>query len=106
MRRVSKADIKENDELYKGCIFLEPREWLDNAITGKCINTGGIIYDYETLVEAYMARDNLTYDQASQVVDFNIDRAIPYMPTPRPIVEREELETEWDEEANEDDDLD
>jgi len=104
MRRVSKADIKENDELYKGCTFLEPREWLDNAISGKCINTGGIIYDYDTLIEAFMTKDGLTYDQASQVVDFNTERGIPYMPVPRPVVEREPLGT--DDEDYDEDDLD
>jgi hypothetical protein len=104
MRRVSKADIKENSELYKGCVFLEPREWLDNAISGKCINTGGIIYDYDTLLEAYMVKDGITYDQASQVVDFNTDRAIPYMPEPRPVVQKEEIDI--DSEDFDEDDLD
>ncbi len=104
MRRVSKADIKENDELYRGCTFLEPREWLDNAISGKCINTGGIIYDYDTLIEAFMAKDNLTYDQASQVVDFNTERGIPYMPTPRPVVHKEPIGI--DDEDYDEDDLD
>lgn len=101
MKKVSKADIKENDELYKGCTFLEPREWLDNAISGKCLHTGGIIYDYDTLIEAFMTKDGLTYDQASQVVDFNTERGIPYMPVPRPVIEREKLETEWEEEPTE-----
>ena len=104
MRRVSKADIKENSELYKGCVFLEPREWLDNAITGKCINTGGIIYDYDTLLEAYMVKDGLTYDQASQILDFNTERAIPYMPEPRPVVQKEEIDI--DSEDFDEDDLD
>lgn len=104
MRRVSKADLKENDELYKGCIFLTPREWMDNAIVGKCINTGGIIYDYDTLIEAYMTKDGITYDQASQVVDFNTERAIPYMPTPRPVIEKEQIDIE--EEDYDEDDLD
>jgi hypothetical protein len=104
MRRVSKADIKENSELYKGCIFLEPREWMDNAISGKCINTGGIIYDYDTLLEAYMVKDGITYDQASQVVDFNTERAIPYMPEPRPVVQKEEIDI--DSEDYDEDDID
>lgn len=104
MRRVSKADIKENSELYKGCVFLEPREWLDNAISGKCINTGGIIYDYDTLLEAYMVKDGLTYDQASQILDFNTERAIPYMPEPRPVVQKEEIDI--DSEDFDEDDLD
>jgi hypothetical protein len=101
MRRVSKSDIKENDELYRGCTFLEPREWLDNAIIGKCLNTGGVIYDYDTLIEAFMTKDGISYDQASQVVDFNTERAIPYMPVPRPVIQKEEIDIE--EEFDEDD---
>jgi hypothetical protein len=100
MKKVSKADLKENDELYKGCIFLTPREWMDNAITGKCIYTGGIVYDYDTLIEAYMTKDGISYDQASQVVDFNTERAIPYMPVPRPVIYKEDIDI--DEEFDED----
>lgn len=96
MRKSSKADLKENSELYKGCIFLTPREWMDNAIIGKCINTGGIIYDYDTLIEAYMTMDGLSYHQAAQVVDFNTERAIPYMPEPKPVIEKQELGTDED----------
>jgi hypothetical protein len=77
---------------------------MDNAITGKCINTGGIIYDYDSLIEVYMTKDGITYDQASQVVDFNTERAIPYMPTPRPVIQKEEIDI--DDEDYDEDDLD
>lgn len=106
MRRVSKADLKENSERYKGCTFLEPREWLDGAIVGRCVSTGGIIYDYDSVIEAYMTKDNITYDQAAQAVDYTIDRVIPKMPHPIPLIEREPLETEFDEEPSDDEDLD
>lgn len=102
MRRVSKADLKENSERYKGCIFLEPREWLDNAIVGKCAATGGIIYDYDTIIEAFMVKDGLTFDQSCQVVDFNTERGIPYMPDPKPIVQKQKLGVE-DEDYDEED---
>ena len=96
MKKVSKATIKENDSLYDGCVFLEPRDWLDNAITGKCAATGGIIYDAELLVNAYMYRDNLSYDQAKQIVSFNADRMISRMPKPQPIIRYAEEEEEQD----------
>jgi hypothetical protein len=102
MRKVSKADQKENTSMYSGCTFLEPREWMDNAIVGKCVATNGIIYDKEIVIECFMAMDNLSYEQAEQVVDFNTFRVIPYLPDPKPIV-RTELETEWDEEPAPDD---
>lgn len=98
MKKVSKADLKENSELFNGCVFLEPREWLDNAIVGKCAATGGIIYDYDDLIEAFMERDGIDFHQACMAVDFNTVRAIPYMPDPKPIIHKEHLEIEEDEE--------
>jgi hypothetical protein len=102
MRRVSKADLKENDGKYDGCIFLEPREWLDNAIVGKCASTGGIIYDYDTVVEAFMVKDGLSYDQSVMMVDYNTERALPYMPDPKPILQRNEIAIEEEEDEDED----
>lgn len=87
MRKVSKATLKENDTLYAGCVFLEPREWLDNAILGKCATSGGIIYDADILTEAYMERDNISIEQASMVVSYNATRALHYMPKPHPIIQ-------------------
>lgn len=101
MRPVSKADLKENSERYKGCVFLEPREWLDHAILGKCASTGGIIYDYDDLVEVFMEKDNIEYHQACMAVDFNTLRAIPYMPDPKPIVDRQKIDLEEDEDEYE-----
>lgn len=97
MRKVSKGELKENSAMYSGCTFLEPREWMDNAIVGKCVGTNGIIYDKEIVIECFMAMDGLDYGQAEQVVDFNIFRIIPYLPDPKPIV-RNELEVESDDE--------
>lgn len=94
MRKVSKADLKENSERYKGCTFLEPREWLDGAILGKCIKTGGIIYDYELVIEAIMHKDGLTYDQAEAMVVFNMEKSIDKMADPKPILQEDKLTDE------------
>lgn len=102
MRPVSKADLKENAERYKGCTFLEPREWFDHAILGKCIRTGGIIYDYDDLVEVYMEKDGIDYHQACMAVDFNTIRSLSYMPDPKPIVDKSEIATEQEEDEDED----
>lgn len=102
MRKVSKADLKENSEMFKGCVFLEPREWLDNAIVGKCAVTGGIIYDYDDLVEAFMVRDGIDFHQASMAVDFNTERAIPYMPEPKPVIHKQHIEAEEEQDEDED----
>ena len=94
MRKVSKADIKENSERYKGCTFLEPREWLDGAIVGKCVKTGGIIYDYELVIKVFIEKDGLTYDQAEAMVVFNMEKSISKMPDPKPILQNDEVTDE------------
>jgi hypothetical protein len=101
MKRVSKADLKENNEMFKGCTFLEPREWLDNAIVGKCAATGGIIYDYDDIVEAYMERDGIDYHQACMAVDYNTARAIPHLADPKPVIQKQHIAVEEDEEEDE-----
>ncbi len=101
MRKVSKADLKENTELFKGCVFLEPREWMDNAIIGKCAFTNGIIYDYDDLVEIYMERDGIDFHQASMAVDFNTDREITRLPEPKPVIQKQHLQVEEDEDEDE-----
>ena len=97
-RKVSKAELKENDDTYKGCALLEPRLWLDSALIGKDGTTGGALYDYDTVVECFCLKDGLSYEQASDMVDYNTERAIPYMPKPIPILVREMdvLESEGD----------
>ena len=94
MRKVSKADIKENSERYKGCTFLEPREWLDGAILGKCVKTGGIIYDYDMVVEVFMDKDGLSSEQAEMMVDFHLEKSISGMPDPKPILEKDKMTDE------------
>jgi hypothetical protein len=107
-RKVSKAELKDNNETYAGCVFLEPRLWLDSAILGKDASTGGIIYDKRTVVECFVAKDGLSYEQAEEMVDFNTERSLAYMPSPQPIlkdIEEEYLDepTGWGDIWTEDD---
>ena len=85
-RKLSKAELKDNDETYKGSVFLEPREWLDSAIMGRDLSTGGIIYDRTTVIECFMVKDSLSFFQASEMVDYNTERSLPYMPSPKPVL--------------------
>lgn len=90
--------MKENDQLYHGCVMLEPREWLDNAIVSKCAMTGGVIYDKGVIIEIFMQKDNLDSYDARDMVDYNTERAIPYMPDPKPILREEYDDLPLDEE--------
>jgi hypothetical protein len=94
MKKSSKADIKENSDRYSGCTFLEPREWLDGAIIGKCVMTSGLIYDYEEVVAVFMYKDGLTQKQAEEMVEFNMEKSIKRMPDPKPILQKNELTDE------------
>lgn len=97
MKQVSKATIKDNETEYKGCHFLEPRDWLDNAIQGKCINTGGIIYDYDLLLQCYMQRDNISKSQATQIVEWQTSNINKLTVDNKPVIQyKEEDEEEWD----------
>jgi hypothetical protein len=90
--------MKENDDLYHGCVMLEPREWLDNAIKGKCAVTGGVIYDKEEVIQIFMHKDNLEYFDARDMVEYNTERSLPYMPDPKPILMDSTPDYEEDEE--------
>lgn len=102
MKKSSRADIKEISERYSGCTFLEPREWLDGAILGKCVMTGGLIYDYDYIIDVFMYKDGLTQRQAEEMVEFNMEKSIKRMPDPKPILEHrknedeEGVEEDWD----------
>jgi len=89
-RRLSKAELKDNDRDYPVGIFLEPREWLDQAILGLDALTGGILYDYETIVECFIVKDGLSRSQACMIVDYNIDKGMGMLPEPKPVIHRAE----------------
>lgn len=89
-RRLSKAELKDNDKNYPVGIFLEPREWLDQAILGLDALTGGVLYDYDTIVECFITKDGLSRSQACQIVDYNIDKGMNRLPEPKPVIQRDE----------------
>ena len=64
--------------------ILEPEE-LDPALIGVAAD-GHAVYHYNSLVECFMKMDGTDRAEASEWVDYNTLRAIPYMPAPRPEV--------------------
>lgn len=106
-RQLSKAELKDNNETYKGCVFLEPRQWLDSAIMGKDLSTGGVVYDRTTVIECFMVKDSLSYSQASEMVDYNTERSLAYMPSPKPVLLNNDIEgAQFADEADTDGDED
>lgn len=72
-RKLSEEEVKANSETYKGCVMLEPREWLDWAIQRKIPTTGQIEYNYDRLVLAFMEMNEWTEESAESWIDYNID---------------------------------
>lgn len=60
----------------------------DSAIIGVDEISGAVVYDYQLMVEDMMKKDNITYQQAAEFIDFNTIRATPYFPDPKPIIVR------------------
>jgi hypothetical protein len=68
-------------------VFLDPPE-LDVAILGTTLVQGNevLVYSYQGLIEAFMALDGLDYESASEWVEYNTLRALPYMGKAAPVV--------------------
>jgi hypothetical protein len=86
-------DVLDIEEGLHGCIMLEPREQLDDAIVGWDMDSNHVIYSYEKLVAAfYHAFDDVDEDDRLQTaiewVDYNVVRGVAYMGERRPVIIR------------------
>jgi hypothetical protein len=75
------------DEQYDGAVVLEPRE----DFVGCCIGTVEdpdvrLAYDYEKIIEMFMARDGMSYEEAQEFTDYNTVRALAYMGERKPVL--------------------
>lgn len=83
--------IDEHSEL-EGCIMLEPRDELDEAIVGWDMDGNHVIYSYEKLIAAFYKQfdDELDEDermeQAVEWVDYNVVRGVGYMGERKPVI--------------------
>lgn len=86
-------DVLDNEAGLHGCILLEPREQLDEAIVGWDMDANHVIYSYEKLIAAfYEAFDDVDEDDrlttAVEWVDYNVVRGVAYMGERRPVIIR------------------
>lgn len=86
-------DVLDIDDSLHGCILLEPREELDDAIVGWDMDGNHVIYSYEKLVAAfYNAFEDEDEDDRLQTavewVDYNVVRGVAYMGERRPVIIR------------------
>ena len=61
---------------YEDSIIFEKPSYLD-AIVGFS-DTGQVIYDYDLMVESLMKKEGMDMEEASEFIDYNTVRALPY----------------------------
>lgn len=67
----------------------------DNAIIGigeRCSTDSMIVYDYEKMVKILVMRDDMTYEEAEEYIDFNIIGA--WIGDTTPIIVRQQSKDE------------
>lgn len=61
---------------YEDSIIFENPSYL-NAIVGVS-DTGRVCYDYDKMAECLMEEDGMTFEEATEFIDYNTVRALPY----------------------------
>lgn len=79
----------EGFDISEETVVFEP-EYLDTAIID-CVEKK-LIYDYSLIIDAYVINDGMGLDEASEFVNFNTLRSLPYLGKYAPIVVDEILE--------------
>ena len=69
---------------YEGVIFLTNPSY-DDAILGVSINNC-VVYDYHMMVEWLVRNEGFSEEEATDYIDYNTIRALPYMGEGAPII--------------------
>lgn len=56
------------------------------AIIGFDRNNESVVYSREKLIECYMKECDMTYDDAAEWIEYNVDRSLPYIKSHAPII--------------------
>jgi len=65
-------------------VFVNPSYW--QAIIGTNYDNGGLVYDYDRMIDVLSIEDGMTSDEAIEWIDYNVLRTIPYMQGSRPVI--------------------
>jgi len=74
--------MKKGIKFKKSSVVFEPRNVFDDCVCNVKKN-GAVVYSYSDLVKAWI-KSGMTEDEAIEWIDYNVVRAIPYMPHPQP----------------------
>lgn len=72
------------EQLPEGCKVFDNHAY-DNSIIGVS-SADEVIYDFDKMVEEFMADENVSRIEAIEWIEYNTLRAIPYIGSPSPIV--------------------
>jgi len=71
--------IVRNGNADDESLLLEPRESLDEALIG-ATQSGRAVYDYDLLVNSFMANEEMSESEAVEWISYNTLRSLPYYP--------------------------
>ena len=78
------------DEHYEGVVVLEPHEDFGACIIGTVSDPDvRLVYSYEKILRMFFDRDEMTYAEAQEFIEYNTVRAIPYMGERKPVLVNE-----------------
>ncbi len=84
MATLEELSQRVEDAGYEGTILLEDYDYAD-AFVG-VTDDGRDVYEYGKMVEGLMAKENWTYGQAAEWIDYNTLRALPYAGRHAPLI--------------------
>lgn len=86
MRRVTKDWLENGDDHSFYLIGDSDREKYYPAIIGIARDLSRIVYSFEKLVECFMKANDWDWDTASEWVEYNVERALPYYGSCAPVI--------------------
>ena len=70
--------------LEESIVFENPD--YQDAIVGYDVVSNRVVYSYDKMIECLMNNDNMSYDEATEFIEYNTIRALPYMGDKSPII--------------------
>jgi len=75
------------DERYEGAIVLEPHADFGACCIGTVEDPDiRLVYEYDKIIEMFMSRDGMSYEEAQEFTDYNTVRGIAYMGERKPVL--------------------
>ena len=86
---MTKDDFMEFSSDHPDAVLIgniEERNKFLPAIIGFDRNNESVVYSREKLIECYMKECDMTYEDAAEWIEYNVDRSLPYIKPHAPII--------------------